>query len=667
MALWQALGLSFLVIPLTLMMLDTAGALRARFVDPTEIRALWSDDFEVMVPIYGSMRYLENIEYLAGYGDKVLICTTTAESAQFYAELDSVTAAHGFRQFRGEVDASNSAGKRNTGGTVRDRLVRDGLAHVRAGNVVCIDADTVTDRPLNELVGCMLGCGYDMASVRLVPSNVDSWITRVQAHEYRVAMTLRKVAPWLVSGACHAARTSVHREVMSHHSLFFQGNDVETGLIAHALGYRVGHIPFAVPTTVPATPRAWLRQRLAWSGGEFRLFIVNIHLLRRHPMLWTYGSVVVILAAPFRWMTVLAPRWPMLAVVLLYLLYGVFVNWRTRDAWLVLIPLYTAFSSLILTPLGVATYVRMAISSRNMGRISLKTATPIQLPPPPAPVARPALEAAIESARQCERAGDWLGAAARWCDALWRAEAAPRPGVEQHLAMFESAERACANAGRSPQSLAIARRAVQTLGDATDPDVLVRLHGRVAAYLLATDGGIDRVFASLRIAIEVGERHAPRDGYVQALLTAVGALHQLGHEQARNETLARALGAAHATGGTRSLAGAALPWVAYLRLQSGDVDGCIGMLLYAWSLDTGSDDPRTTIVLATLLVDVLRRVGRFTELEAIAGHGFATMTRSGLERSWPGYCLRQVVAAALLDLGRVEDAATVLESMPHSA
>ena len=644
---WQALGLSLLVIPLVMMTLDTAGALRARFTDPTELRPLWSDDFEVMVPIYGSMRYLENIDYLAEYGPKVLICTTDGETDEFYADLDAVTAEYGFRQFRGAVGSSNVEGKRNTGGTVRDRLIRDGLAQVRAGNVVCIDADTTTDKPLNELVGCMLGCGYDMASVRLVPSNVNSWITRLQAHEYRVAMTLRKVAPWLVSGACHAARTDVHRDVMSHHSLFFQGNDVETGLIAHALGYRVGHIPFAVPTTVPDSMRAWLRQRLAWSGGEFRLFIINIHLVRRHPMLWTYGAVIVILASPFRWLTVLHPSWTLLSVVVWYLLYGAFVNWRTRDRWSFLIPLYSAFSSLILTPLGVITYFRMAMKSKNLGRISLTTAVV------PRAASTPQLGEVVGLARAAEREHDWLPAAQHWWQAIELA------GTAVTLSMYESAEHCCELARRLPSALVLAERAVLRLGDAADISTLVRLHERLAYYLVANDQDPDRVFAALKIAIDFGEQFEPTDAYIQALLTAVGVLHEQGHEQARNELLARAIAAAHKIDSVRLMKGNVLPWVAYLRLMTGNVTGCLEALLQAWALAPREDDPMSTVVVAALLVDVLRRLDRLSGLDAIARQGFDAVVRGGLAHTWIAACLRRNVAAALTDLGRFADAAAL--------
>ena len=55
-------------------------------------------------------------------------------------------------------------------------------------------------------------------------------------------------------------------------------------MIAEARGYRVGHVPFEVLSDVPERPRPWLRQRLAWGGGQFRLFIVNVRFIAGLPV-----------------------------------------------------------------------------------------------------------------------------------------------------------------------------------------------------------------------------------------------------------------------------------------------------------------------------------------------------------------------------------------------
>ena len=368
---WGSIGLSLVLVPVLIAAIDVAAAIRAKHTRPNTVTGVPRDDFAVLVPIYGAVRYLENVDYLARYGNRVVLCTTTGESAEFVAELEAIAARHGFRVFYGDCGTGPgaAAGRRQTGGTTRDRLVRDALATVEAPYTVCIDADTATGRPLQELVGAIADQGHDLVSVPLQPSNTDGWLARVQAHEYRLAMSLRRIVPWLVSGACHAGRTEVLVAVMRRHSLFFQGNDVETGLVAHALGYRVGHIPFPVPTTVPSTPRAWFRQRLAWSGGEFRLFIVNLRLARRHPLMWGYGALVMFGGLALRWYTVLTVPLVLVALAVLYLGLLTYTNWATRDRWLLLLPLYAAVNSLLLVPLALPSYLLMALRSRNAGVI----------------------------------------------------------------------------------------------------------------------------------------------------------------------------------------------------------------------------------------------------------------------------------------------------------
>jgi hypothetical protein len=172
---------------------------------------------------------------------------------------------------------------------------------VRESVVIPIDADSVLATSFKYLAEELVRRDLDLASVRVFPSNpAESLLTRLQALECRIVMQIKYVAPWMLSGACDVTRTEVVWDVMDRHRLFFQGNDVETGLIADALGYNVGHIAFDVLSDVPTRLRPWLRQRLAWAGGQFRLFIVNIHFTRRHPFMWAYGAGVAYLALSLR-------------------------------------------------------------------------------------------------------------------------------------------------------------------------------------------------------------------------------------------------------------------------------------------------------------------------------------------------------------------------------
>lgn len=365
-------GLSLLFIPMVWLLVDAIGGLRARHSAAVAVGTHQFHDFVVLVPIYGNIKYLENVAFLARYGPRVVLCTTTGESQEFNDSLAHIAHENGFSIFRAPADnASGGGNRRATGGTIRDTVIRAVLPAITAPYVVCIDADTISRQPLELLVGALHSRGLDLASIRLVPSNRDeSLLTRLQAHEYRLAMQLRVIAPWLVSGACHAARTSVLRDVMNNHSLFFQGNDVETGVLAEAMGFRVGHVPFDVPTAVPSTFRAWWRQRLAWAGGEFRLFAVNAHVGLRHPFLWCYGLIVTLMMLPLRLMSLSQGHFVGIGVLIaLYATIGLYLHWSRRDYALLVMPLYAAFLSLVLVPLGVLSYIAMARTGRNAGII----------------------------------------------------------------------------------------------------------------------------------------------------------------------------------------------------------------------------------------------------------------------------------------------------------
>lgn len=329
------------------------------------------DDFEVLVPIYGDIRYLENVEYLRTYGSRVILCTTSSESDEFYDALSDLSAKFGFQVYCSPLVIEQNKGRRSTSAPIRDRIIRDALeAVVKRPYVVCMDADTTSPRPLGELVGELSYRRADIASVRVVPRSSRSMFVKLQEFEYRLAMRIRFILPWLVSGACHVATTESLREVMRGHSLFFQGNDVEVGLRATRLGYTVTHIPFEVTTEAPDHFKAWWRQRVAWAGGEVRLFVTNIRFIVHHPFFWLYGLVVVIMLVAGRWYAFAHPGWGLLSVLALYYVAVCILHWRHRNGWLLLLPLYTLLYSLVIVPIGLVTYAIMALRYRNAGVIS---------------------------------------------------------------------------------------------------------------------------------------------------------------------------------------------------------------------------------------------------------------------------------------------------------
>lgn len=363
--------LAFLVVPLLWVLIDNAAGFRARRYQHAQLAERWNEDFSILVPIYGSLRYLVNGDYLAGYADKVVLCTTSGETDEFNRELDEVAAQYGFRTYRSPYVPVTTARGRRTGGVIRDRIIRDALVHTAnlGTYTVCIDADTSTPQRLERLVGALRASRADFASIDLVPQEHGGVLVQLQRHEYRQSMRLRFLLPWMLSGACHVAKTDVLRQIMLRHSLFFQGNDVEAGLLGDQLGYRAVHLAFPVDTEVPSRLKPWWRQRIAWSGGEFRLFLMNARYALKHPFLWIYGGIIAILMVGLRWWTIVDPSWILLGVLALYYLSVIWIHWRTRNWWLLLLPLYTLCNSLILAPIGIVWYFVMAIPESNFGII----------------------------------------------------------------------------------------------------------------------------------------------------------------------------------------------------------------------------------------------------------------------------------------------------------
>lgn len=369
-------GMGVLLLPALAIIIDGFAGIHSR---DRRYRGRWSSysNFRLLVPIWGDIRYLTNIDMLSPYAGRVTLCTTGDETQLFYAGLHRIAHQHGFsvfvdnpQQSRHRLPSKRQA--RATGGTTRDRLIRNALADVTEPVVIPIDADSVPAASFEYLAGELVRRDLDLASVRIIPSNpAESPLTRLQALEYQIAMQIKYVAPWMLSGACHAARTKVLWDVMNRHSLFFQGNDVETGLIADALGYNVGHIAFEVLSDVPARFKPWLRQRLAWAGGQFRLFIVNIHFYRRHPFMWSYGAGVAYLALVLRYQSFTHSTWrvPTAAAGYLALVLYLYLHRGCGKWWALVMPAYTLLLSFVITPLGVIWYTKMAMASRNWGII----------------------------------------------------------------------------------------------------------------------------------------------------------------------------------------------------------------------------------------------------------------------------------------------------------
>lgn len=347
------------------------------------------NEYSILIPIFGNISYLKNIEFLKEYSSKVVLCTTTKETSEFNEEIRIISEKHGFKVFRSEVPLSTVSAKPNPWKlfhltlkgarneslkteTVRDEIIKESFSMINTPYCIFLDADTVAEKDLDELVSMFKYKDFDIASVRVLASKEDTLPEKLQAIEYRLAMDARRLYPWLTSGACMIAKTDIIKNVMLHHSLFFSGGGIEIGKLSKILKFRVGHIPFVLLTDVPSTFKAWFKQRMAWCGGGFRHTIVNFNTyIWRHPFYFLYFTVIVYAATPLRWYEIVKHPGLLPTVYVIYLFLIVTLHWKHLKWYYILFPIYALVQVMFIVPLGMYTYFKMAIKGKNFGLIRL--------------------------------------------------------------------------------------------------------------------------------------------------------------------------------------------------------------------------------------------------------------------------------------------------------
>ncbi len=386
--------LPYILIILLISLVDFVVIIRSRIKKQhiVETTSLSDDDFTILVPIFGDLSYLRNVSFLKEYASHVILCTTTKESFQFNKEIENIVKENGFKLFRSDVVLSSKTQEPNPWDlfsktlhdnshtntelnkeTARDEIIRDSFSIINTEYCIFLDGDTIAHEKINKLIHAVKEKKFEIASVRVLASKTETLIEKLQAVEYELAMDARRIYPWLTSGACMVAKTEVIKDIMRHHSLFFSGGDIEIGKLARMLKYRVGHMHFNFYTDVPPTFRTWFKQRMDWFGGGFRHAVVNIHQYTwKHPLFYFYTTFLVYLLTPLRWYGVI--KYPLILpiVICLYWILICTFHWEKRKWFYILFPFYALTQVMIIVPLGVYTYFKMAIRGQNIGVIRLR-------------------------------------------------------------------------------------------------------------------------------------------------------------------------------------------------------------------------------------------------------------------------------------------------------
>jgi len=313
-----------------------------------------SDDYTIVVPLYGHPRYFANRAALEPDRARVLLAVDTSAAVMhtFADELES----DGWRVHRTAETRSLSA------------LLASALSTVTTAWTIRLDGDAAfADRP-GTAIAAAAASSADFFSVKVVPSRARRLVEKLQTVEYAAAMLGRHHRPWLTSGACMLARTDAFATVLTHHSQWFLGEDIETGLIARRLGLRVAHLDVRVHTDVPDSWRALCRQRRGWWAGCFRQTWINLDHCADDPISLVYrvGLVWLLLYGKLHALATAGRLLPV--VILLYTAVLVVSNWSVRSRWMILYPYYALAQALVLPALGVVEYARVAYASGSLGR-----------------------------------------------------------------------------------------------------------------------------------------------------------------------------------------------------------------------------------------------------------------------------------------------------------
>ena len=323
-----------------------------------------SDDYTIIVPVYGHRRYFDERDHLAAYRERVLVALDMGGQGMdaLAAELE----AGGWAVHRTRLPVPGPPA------LILDALESGGVTTTYAFRM---DADTCPVNDPAPFVAEMAAHGVNYASVCVRVRRPRRLVERIQALEYRMAMRGRRLRPWLSSGACYGGTAEALRRVLSHHSMWFPGEDLEAGRIALALRLRVRHLDLRVNTEAPSTWRALTRQRRSWWSGGFRHAVVNADKNIRHTPVWTFYNLGLVVVGAFlkveEHVEVRSPASLALGFVVLFAVYAaitVAANWPVRSWLMLAYPPYALFQALAMPLLGSVYWMRHAWSQRHWGR-----------------------------------------------------------------------------------------------------------------------------------------------------------------------------------------------------------------------------------------------------------------------------------------------------------
>jgi cellulose synthase/poly-beta-1,6-N-acetylglucosamine synthase-like glycosyltransferase len=345
-----------LAIAAALFALD-AQNLAVRFRRPLEPAAESSDDYTIIVPLYGDPAYFHTQRQLAPYKRRVLLAVDvrTRKMLLFAEELER----DGWRVRRCRPRAPSPPA-----------LVLLALREVTTDYVIRLDGDSVLVGDPGRAIAAASRARSDFCSVTVLPSRATTAAEHLQSVEYACAMRGRRLRPWQLSGACIVARADALQRVLRRHSRWFAAEDVETGILARHMKLRTHHLDLQVRTDIPATFRALFAQRRAWWAGSFRITWINVDFGLHAPVTLGYTAVLVWFGVLGKAISLVTAIEALPLIALIYTAITLVSNWEARRRWMIVYPYYSLVQSVVLPAFGFARYLSLARRHGNFGRLA---------------------------------------------------------------------------------------------------------------------------------------------------------------------------------------------------------------------------------------------------------------------------------------------------------
>jgi len=191
------------------------------------------------------------------------------------ALLTSLQTRYGFRLVLNPVNKGKA------------RTLNEQFRSVRHDVVVFVDSDTLLNRTaLHDALTRLQDPGVGAVSCPYVPRN-RGLIPRLQHIEYNLLAFIQGaynlfsvLALW---GGCIVIRRKAFEDVGGFSTNAIT-EDMDLAYKLNAVGWKVEQSPYPVLTAVPATVKAWLKQKVRWSSGAFQCSVTHYRIWLRNPM-----------------------------------------------------------------------------------------------------------------------------------------------------------------------------------------------------------------------------------------------------------------------------------------------------------------------------------------------------------------------------------------------